>query len=282
MLTREHVKKMNTINEAKRRAADTYNSASDHFDDRPLGFWDRYGTKTVRRLSLKTGMRILDVACGTGASAIPAAREVGKSGAVTGIDLSENQLRLASRKAEYLGLNNIEFKRGDMENVGYPDKFFDSVICVFGIFFVPDMEKLVNELWRMVKTGGKLAVTTWGSDFFEPVYGQWKNEIKKVRPDLYIAYNPWDRISTPEQLYTLMEMGGTSNIEVEEESGFQSLTDENDWWTIAMGSGLRWTIDMMGPDTAERVRQANLEWIRKKNIKNIKTNVIYAVAVKDR
>jgi ubiquinone/menaquinone biosynthesis C-methylase UbiE len=268
--------------EAKIKARETYNSAADHFDDYPLGFWDRYGKRTVERLYLKPGMVVLDVCCGTGASAIPAAQRVGASGNVIGVDLSERLLELGQRKAAGLGLNNMEFRVGDMENLGLPGNHFDAVICVFGIFFIPDMEKQVRELWRMVKPGGKLAITTWGPRFLAPAYENWKEEIEKERPDLYRAYNPWDRITDVKSLTKLMRDGGTSNIEVVEEEGKQPLSNAEDWWIIVLGTGLRWTIDQLSLEAAQRVKQANLKWLVENTIDDLETNVIYAVATKDR
>src|SRR3954465_10446671 len=64
---------------AKLKAATTYNAAADHFDDGALAFWDRYGRETIERLRLKPGSIVLDVGCGSGASAIPAAKAVGPS-----------------------------------------------------------------------------------------------------------------------------------------------------------------------------------------------------------
>jgi hypothetical protein len=71
-------------------------------------------------------------------------------------------------------------------------------VCVFGIFFVSNMMSLVRELWRMVAPGGMLAVTTWGPRIFSPAYEVWNEEVRRIRPDLYAAFNPWDRITTPE------------------------------------------------------------------------------------
>ena len=139
---------------AKLKAATTYNAAADRFDDGPLAFWDRYGRGTIERLRLKPGSVVLDVGCGSGASAIPAARAVGKHGRVTGVDLAERLLALAQAKAEAEKLTNTEFRHADMTALGYPDESFDAVICVFAIFFVPDMVKQVQELWRMVRPGG--------------------------------------------------------------------------------------------------------------------------------
>ena len=267
--------------EAKVKAASTYNSAADHFDDHPLAFWDVYGRKTVERLSLSPGSEVLDVTCGTGASALPSAEIVGPAGKVIGVDLAEGLLRMGREKAEKMNIRNIEFRLGDMESLGFPDGSFDAVVCVFGIFFIPDMESEVAELWRMVKPGGKLTITTWGSRLFEPAHEDWKQRVKAERPELYSAYNPWDRITDTESVMKLMQDGGTYNIEVEPEEGLQPLRDPEDWWSIAMGSGLRWTIDQLSPEEAQRVKEANLNWVRENGIVAVETNVIYAVATKN-
>ena len=68
------------LQQAKAKAAATYDAAADHFDDEPLGFWKRVGERTVARLALLAGANVLDVGCGTGASALPAAQAVGPNG----------------------------------------------------------------------------------------------------------------------------------------------------------------------------------------------------------
>lgn len=269
------------IEPAKIKAAETYNAAADHFDDFPLAFWDRYGQRTIHRLNLRQGASVLDVACGSGASALPAAKAVGSTGRITAVDLAERLLELGSTKAVSLGLTNIEFLSGDMTDLGYPDENFDAVVCVFGVFFVPDMEALVKELWRMVRRGGKLAVTTWGPRIFAPVYDIWREAVKAERADLYIAFNPWDCITEVRAVESLFHTAGINSVEVVAEDGLQALRIPEDWWTIALGSGLRWTIDQMGPEAANRVRKHNLEWIRNNAIQSIETNVIYAIASKE-
>lgn len=181
-----------------------------------------------------------------------------------------------------MNLNNIEFRKGDMENLGFPNDYFNSILCVFGIFYMPDMEKEVKELWRMVRPGGKLAITTWGPRLFEPAYGNWKRVLKEEHPDLYTGYKPWERVDNTQSVIKLMQDGGTTNIEVKEENGKQLLRNAEDWWIIALGSGLRWTIDQLSPDAAERFKDTNLKWIRENKIDAVETNVIYAVATKDR
>jgi len=272
---------METITDpAKLKAATTYNAAADHFDDGPLAFWDRYGRKTIERLRLKPGSAVLDVGCGSGASAIPAARAVGKHGRVTGVDLAARLLALAKAKAEAEKLRNVEFRHADMTALGYEDESFDAVICVFAIFFVPDMVKQVRELWRMVRPGGQLAITTWGPRMFEPGSAAWWAAVKQYRPDLHNAFSPWERIITPEAVGQLLREGGIEKAEILAEDGQQVLQSPDDWWTIVCGSGFRWTVEQMDQETASRVKEGNLATLRKGNIKSVETNVIYAVAVK--
>ena len=272
---------MPTITEpAKLKAATAYNAASDHFDDEPLGFWKRYGERTVERLALRPGTRVLDVGCGTGASALPAAARVGPTGTVIGIDLADRLLEIARQKAASRNLGNAEFHFGDMEQLGYPDRHFDAVICVFAVFFVPDMAKQLRELWRMLGPDGQLAITTWGPRVMEPAASVFWSAVKELRPDLYLGFNPWDRITEPEPLRALLAEADIANAEIAAEDGRQGLRSPEDWWTIVLGSGFRSIVDQMGPEMAGRLRETNLSQIRSQGITSVEANVIYAVARK--
>lgn len=263
---------------AKAKAERTYNAAADTFEADPLSFWSKYGRRTVERLQLREGDRVLDVCCGAGASAIPAAEAVGPNGGVIAVDLAEELLKRGRAKAATAGLHWMKFQRGDMTALGFPDDHFDAVICVFGIFFVPDMESQVERLWRLVKPGGRLAITTWGTDIFAPAYGIWQTAVRRVRPDLHTAFNPWDRITTPEAVQKLFVDAGAQPVEVMAESGSQPLGSPEDFWTMALGSGLRWIIEQMSDDVALDVEQEVVGRLAETGVDRVATNVIYAVA----
>jgi ubiquinone/menaquinone biosynthesis C-methylase UbiE len=265
---------------AKAKAAATDNAAADHFDDAPLAFWDRYGRRTVERLELAEGALVLDAGCGSGASALPAAERVGPSGQVIGVDLAEGLLRLAEAKARRADLRNVEFRCGDMGALGFEDGRFDAVVCVFAIFFVPNMEAQVAELWRMVRPGGRLAITTWGPRFLEPASAIWWESVARERPHLQRSFSPWERINEPDALRRLLEGGGVAEATVIAEDGRQELRRPEDWWSIVLGSGYRWTVEQMDPATVERVREANIRGVRERVIAAVETNVVYAVATK--
>ena len=262
------------------KAETTFNAAADYFDAPALSFWNRFGQRTIDRLKLQTGFRVLDVCCGSGASAIPSAVQVGATGSVLGIDIAESLLALARNKSQQQGLKNIEFRYGDFSNLGLPSESFDAIVCVFGIFFVPDMAAAVSELWRMLCPGGKLAITSWGERVFEPANRIFWNAIESERPDLYKQFTPWDRISDPASLQALLESAGAKQVEVFAEADSHELAAPEDWWTMIMGGGLRGTIDQLDLATKEHIRSVNLEFLRTNEIHSLDSDVLYAIAQK--
>jgi ubiquinone/menaquinone biosynthesis C-methylase UbiE len=266
--------------EAMARAEAVFNAAADHFDAPALSFWNRFGQRTIDRLGLRVGDRVLDLCCGSGASALPAARAVGPTGHVLGVDVAESLLQLGRNKAQQQGLSNIVFQKADFETLGLADASFDAVVCVFGIFFVPDMAAAVAELWRMVRPGGKLAVTSWGEKVFEPANQQFWDAIKAERPDLVKAFTPWEQIREPAALEALLEAGGASNVTVFPKACIHELSSPEDWWTMVMGGGCRGTLNQLDPVTKERVRAVNLHFLETNGIHALEADVLYAVAQK--
>ena len=271
---------MSELETARKRAATTYNAAADFYDHPANTFWERYGRRTIERLKLTPGQRVLDVCCGSGASAIPAARIVGPGGSVIGVDLAQNLLKLARSKAQQRGLGNVDFQSGDMTRLPFEDESFDAVVCVFGIFFVPDMESALRELKRVLRTGGKLAITTWGPRFAEPANTVFWNSVRNANPDLYKGFNPWDRICEVDDLRALLASAGFKESEVVAESGSQPVNSPDDWWAMIMGSGYRGTVEQLEPDAREQVRLQNLDFIQRESIKSVEANVVYATAIK--
>lgn len=271
---------MNPLGEAQARAAATYNAAADAYDDAANSFWDRFGRRTIDRLALQRGARVLDVCCGSGASAIPAAQAVGPEGSVLGVDLAQGLLDIARDKARVGGLQNVEFRTGDMLDLGLPASTCDAVVCVFGIFFVPDMPAAIRELWRVVRPGGKLAITTWGPRFFEPGNTVFWDAVRDVAPDLHKGFNPWDRIGDPESVRGLLAEAGIEQCDVVAEAGNHPIPSPQAWWSAVRGSGYRGTLERLDATGLEQVRAANLAFIRDARIRSVEANVVYAVARK--
>lgn len=271
---------MNAYEEAKTRTAQAYNAAADLFDHPVNTFWNRFGNRTVERLNLLPGEHVLDLCSGTGASALPAAVKVGSLGKVVAVDLAEKLLAEAKAKADAKNLTNLEFRVGDMLALDYPEASFDAVICIFGIFFVPDMVAAVKELWRHVCPGGRLAITTWGENLFEPANSLFWRAVRTERPELYKDFNPWDRISSIDGLSAMLAEAGLSEADIVAEPAIHSIYSPEDWWTLVMGSGYRGTLDQLEPSQLQRVKQENLSQLQAQSVTAIEANVIYAIVKK--
>ena len=116
----------------------------------------------IGRLTIQPGMRLLDVACGTGNLSIPAAR---RGAIVTGVDIASNLILQARERAVAEGLS-LTFDEGDAEQLPYADASFDVVVTMFGAMFAPRPEIVSAELARVLKPGGKLAMANWSPASF--------------------------------------------------------------------------------------------------------------------
>jgi ubiquinone/menaquinone biosynthesis C-methylase UbiE len=120
------------------------------------------GELFISRLPIRAGMDVLDVACGTGNLAIPAARTGAR---VIGVDIAENLLVQARARAAGENLN-ATFQYGDAEALQFPDASFDVVVSMYGAMFAPRPEVVARELVRVVRPGGLIAMANWTPEGF--------------------------------------------------------------------------------------------------------------------
>jgi ubiquinone/menaquinone biosynthesis C-methylase UbiE len=263
------------------RAARTYAAAADNYLRPALGFWDRWGAATVARLALSPGDAVLDVCCGAGASALAAARAVGPTGTVLGLDLALPLLELARQRAADLGLANASFEECDATASGLETSSFDAVVCVFGVFFAADMSAFVSEMWRLVRPGGTLAITTWGPDWCEPASSLFWGSVRELDATLFRTFNPWDEITTTPALADLLARGGVADAAVEATTGeHHELERPDDFWDIVLGSGYRATVEALGDEQRQALRERVIGELRTRGITRLRNDVVFGRAVK--
>lgn len=110
----------------------------------------------------KSGERILDISCGTGLVTMPIAQIVQPGGVVTAVDLSEGMIEKARSEKERKKIDNVSFQRMDAETLGLPDNSFDAIICSLGLMYFPHHEKALQEMFRVLKPGGRATALVWG------------------------------------------------------------------------------------------------------------------------
>ena len=117
------------------------------------------GEALVGTLGIKNGLKVLDLGCGDGTTAVPAA----KLGAdVLGVDIASNLVEAGNRRAKQENLANIRFQQGDATDlVGLPDKTFDLVISIFGAMFAPRPFEVAKQMVRVTRPGGRIVMGNW-------------------------------------------------------------------------------------------------------------------------
>ena len=117
------------------------------------------GEALVQRIGIRPGMKVLDLGCGDGTTALPAA----KLGAdVTGIDIASNLVAAGSKRATEAALTNITFEEGDASNLErVDDATFDLVVSIFGAMFAPRPFDVAKEMVRVTRPGGRIVMGNW-------------------------------------------------------------------------------------------------------------------------
>src|SRR5947209_1704809 len=117
------------------------------------------GEALVEKLGITKDMQVLDLGCGDGTPAVPAA----KLGAdVLGVDIARNLVEAGNRRAAEQGLTNLKFQEGDASNLEQvPDKAFDLVVSIFGAMFAPKPFEVAKEMVRVTHPGGRIVMGNW-------------------------------------------------------------------------------------------------------------------------
>ena len=117
------------------------------------------GDALVESIGVKKGMKVLDLGCGDGTTALP---EAERGADVLGVDIASNLVAAGNKRAAEAGLKNVHFQEGDASNLaGIRDRQFDLVVTIFGAMFAPKPEDVAKEMVRVTKSGGRIVMGNW-------------------------------------------------------------------------------------------------------------------------
>jgi SAM-dependent methyltransferase len=223
-----------------------FNTVCPGYDSGP-GCFAYFGRRLVELANIPVGARVLDIATGRGAVLFPVAERVGADGAIVGIDLAEAMAHATSEEAVRRGLK-ASVKVMDAEELIFPDECFDCVTCGFGIMFFPDQDRGLAQMRRVLRPGGRLAISTWVAR---------GDEIHAVLGAMGIpsSRNPgW--ITEPDVLEALVRRNGFSDICVKSDSMDFRYSDAEEVWQQGRGTGVRRILDTL--DTTQKQRALSL------------------------
>lgn len=205
----------------------------DRFFDEQMAFLNH---RLVADARIRSGMRVLDLGSGTGYPALLAAQTVGAAGSVTGIDLAEQMLDAARRKAVSLKLSNTTFRTGDVTILPFEAASFDAVTTRFCLMFLPEIPKAVAEIARILKPNTWLAAAVWSAAD--------KNPYLKIPIDIikqFIEIPPPDptapgifRLAKPGELAGMLQHAGFMDISEHEFLGDVQFSAAEEYFSSLM------------------------------------------------
>jgi ubiquinone/menaquinone biosynthesis C-methylase UbiE len=256
---------------------------------------DRYETATsnlgpaITRLldlaTLQPGERVLDVATGPGIVARIAGRAVGTTGQVLGIDIAEQSLEVARRKAASEGLEQVTFEVQDAENLTLPDASFDKVFCSMGLMHFPSPEKALAEMYRVLKPGGKLVAAVWGEAGKSPFIQVALTTLARTFPPPKVERPSMFRFGQPSVLEKLVSQAGFSQAKAEEVAvEFTAASPAAYWQQFLDAAGITAVaLAKQPPEVQESLKQevaADLKPYLKDGVYHLDSSLTVVVAVK--
>jgi ubiquinone/menaquinone biosynthesis C-methylase UbiE len=217
-----------------------------------------FAAATERMLDLAgigAGDRVLDVAAGTGAQTLSAARRVGRTGFVLATDISASMLAVAAAELRQEGWSNVETLVADAQRLDLPPDSFDAAISCFGVMLIPAHQEALSAIRRALKPGGKLAAMVWSTAERNPFFAlplgilQARGLLPAPQPG-QPGSGPF-ALGTPDTLANVLRQVGYRDVAIEPVAirwRFPSLAATLDYYRLNVATFRR--------DTADRLRGA--------------------------
>src|SRR5262245_34766788 len=233
----------------KELVAGFFGRAAASYDEMGPHAFQYFGRRLVELAQIPCGGQVLDVATGRGAVLFPAAEHVGPYGHVVGIDVAEPMVQLTAAEIRQRGLTNAEVRQMDAEHLLLPDARFDCVLCGFGLMFFPDLQRALAEFRRVLRRGGRVAVTTRG-EADEPEK-RFSALVRAYRFDIRLELLA---LQTPAALQEVLQQAGLTDIQVTGEEVDFVYADEEEWWAMMRSGGPGASLERMPSETLARFK----------------------------
>ncbi len=170
---------------------------------------------------------ILDVACGPGTLALSAA---GMAASVKAIDFSENMIAQLRQGMAARGIENIEPRQGDGQSLPYPDAAFNAAFSMFGLMFFPERPRGYAEIFRTLKPGGRICITSWAPVERSPIMQVMFGALRAIKPDMRAEKTDLDSLEDPDLLSSEIVAAGFGDVAVHGVTQSLSIESAEAFW----------------------------------------------------
>lgn len=244
-------------------AAGVFDRAAKTYDSHGPRFFSILGRRLVEVAGVTPGTKVLDVAAGRGAVLFAALDRVGPGGNVVGIDLAENMVIETTAEIERTGRRNAKMLQMSADQLDFPNDSFDFVLCGFGLWFFPRPEHSLQEMLRVLKPGGCLALTTWAKD--SPFLVWVRREIAASLPAEAPAPNKKmasPTFNAPEKIHAALRQAGFSDIDVGMEEHDFVYSNDEDWWLSLWSHGIRSRFENLDVTALEKLKSEMIQKVQ--------------------
>lgn len=244
------------------------------------------GDTIIGQLNAKASDHVLDIASGTGEPGLTIATIV-RNGKVVLTDLADDMLVIARENAVARGITNVEFLPCDVTQLPFPDNSFDAVSCRFGFMFFPDMQLAANEMFRVLKPGGRVVTSVWDAadkNFWITAIGGTINRNMQL-PDPIPGAPGMFRCAKPGIMEDIFNKAGSINTVVTGVRGVLSVGSADVYWNMMTEVAAPFVSALSKADDAlrEKIKSEVFETVRQKypdGVVNIEGNSLVICGTK--
>jgi ubiquinone/menaquinone biosynthesis C-methylase UbiE len=236
-----------------------------------VAFIDARGAQVTERMLELTrpqpGERVLELGCGPGGPGLDAARLVAPEGEVVLSDVAPEMTSIASARAGALGLTNVTTRVLDLERIDEPDDSYDVVLCREGLMLVPDPVRAAAEIRRVLRPGGRVALTVWGprarNPWLEVVFDSVSEQLGTPTPPPGVPH-PFS-LDDAGRLAGVLAEGGLGDLAVTELATPYQAASVEEWWarTSALAGPLARKLAALPDPAADALRARAAQAIRR-------------------
>jgi SAM-dependent methyltransferase len=251
------------LDQYREQSLESWDRSAPNWEDEREFLWTAtrpVGQRLVERLDPQPGQTVLELAAGTGDTGFAAAARVGDQGRLISTDFAPGMVEAARRRAQELGLSNVDHRVLDAENMDLDDASVDGVLCRFGYMLMADPAAALAETRRVLRDGGRLSFAVWGG----PEQNMWASIPGMVLIEL--GYWPPPEpgapgifaLGDPDRIRELVEGAGFGEPSIEQMNVNWGYSDPAEHWehTNKTAARIAKTVNELAAEDRERVRTA--------------------------